>query len=263
MLDSTSKKPAKLINLGFIGALISRRWIVSTIIVAVASVVMIRLGIWQLDRLEQRRTFNSRVLEQITQPAVILDEDFPVNKLLSMEYRDIIASGNFDHSQEIALLNQYEGDQWGVHLITPLLLADSNSAILIDRGWIPADSYQSGEWDDYSEPGFVQVKGVVRLSRNKADFGTRRDQLPGEAGSALKTWNFVNIELIQKQMPYTLLPIYIQQSPDLEMNEIPVRSSPELDLTEGPHLGYAVQWFIFAIILGCGYTLFISRHERI
>ncbi len=46
----------------------SRRWFLATILVVVGVAVNIRLGIWQLDRLEQRRAFNTRVLAQINQP---------------------------------------------------------------------------------------------------------------------------------------------------------------------------------------------------
>jgi len=66
MLKSTSQQPAKALNFSIIGSLFNRRWIVSTIIVAIASMVMIRLGIWQLDRLEQRRIFNSQVMLKST-----------------------------------------------------------------------------------------------------------------------------------------------------------------------------------------------------
>jgi hypothetical protein len=42
---------------------------------------------------------------------------------------------------------------------------------------------------------------------------------------------------------------------------MPYRALPELDLTEGPHLGYAVQWFIFASLLGVGYPIYVRREE--
>ncbi|MCU0489237.1 MAG: hypothetical protein MUE67_09825, partial [Anaerolineales bacterium] len=77
-----------------------------------------------------------------------------------------------------------------------------------------------------------------------------------------KTWNFVNIPRLSEQMGIHLLPVYIQQSPDPAWTGLPRRSQVELDLTEGPHLGYAFQWFIFATILGSGYPFFIRRQDR-
>jgi len=59
-----------------------------------------------------------------------------------------------------------------------------------------------------------------------------------------------------------MLPAYIQQAPDPTWTSLPRRTQPELDLSEGPHLGYAFQWFIFAAILGIGYPFFINRREK-
>ena len=46
----------------------SRKWLLTTILVIAAMAVMARLGIWQLDRLHQRRAFNARVSAQIDRP---------------------------------------------------------------------------------------------------------------------------------------------------------------------------------------------------
>ena len=54
-------------------SMVSRRWIIATILVIAAMGVMIRLGIWQLDRLDGRRAFNARVLAQTSQPILFLD----------------------------------------------------------------------------------------------------------------------------------------------------------------------------------------------
>ncbi len=53
--------------------LFRRPWIFVTILVIVAALVMIRLGIWQLDRLAGRRAFNAQVLSQIDQVAPFFD----------------------------------------------------------------------------------------------------------------------------------------------------------------------------------------------
>ena len=63
-------------------------------------------------------------------------------------------------------------------------------------------------------------------------------------------------------MSLPLLPAYIQQAPTSAPIGTPVRIAPELDLTEGPHMGYALQWFTFAAILGIGYIVYIRRQEK-
>ncbi len=181
--------------------------------------------------------------------------------LTEMEYRPASVTGEYDFSQQIALRNQYYNNQWGVHLVTPLLIAGSDRAVLVDRGWIPAADYESGDWSQYDEPGVVTVQGVIRASRSKADYGSQADPTPVAGGAQLQAWNFVNIPAISQQTKLALLPVYLQQSPAAGPLSIPVRVAPELELTEGPHMGYALQWFAFAAILGIGYLVYLRRHD--
>jgi surfeit locus 1 family protein len=239
----------------------SRRWFMTTLLVIAGMAVLARLGVWQLDRLEQRRAFNARVLAQIDQPPLDLNTDGLKADLGNMEYRQVVVTGEYDPSQEIAIRNQYWGNEWGVHLVTPLKIAGTEQAILVDRGWIPAADFESNDWSRFAEPGTVTVSGVVRASRDRADFGFRRDPEPSP-GETLRAWNFVNVPSISKQITLSLLPVYIQQAPDPTWTGMPYRTQPELELSEGPHLGYAIQWFTFAALLGLGYPFFVRRQER-
>lgn len=237
----------------------SRRWLPLTIVALIAIAVTVRLGIWQLDRLEQRRAFNARVSAQIDQPELRLEGDALQADLYNMEYRKVIVEGEYDHTQEIAIRNQHWQNQWGVHLVTPLRIKGSDQAILVDRGWIPAEDYNTGDWSKFNERGEVEVLGVLRRSKEKADWGSRSDPTPFPGEAPLSTWNFINIESIDKQISYPLLPSYIQQAPDGNWTGLPYRSEPEIEITEGPHMGYAIQWFTFAVIIILGYPMLIRR----
>lgn len=240
----------------------SRRWLLATGLVLAGAALCIRLGIWQLQRLDQRQAFNSRVEAQINQPILELAGEALQADLYDMEYRQAVVTGVYDHSQQIAIVNQSWGNEWGVHLITPLVIADTQQAILVDRGWIPGSDYQNGEWSKYDEPGVVQVHGVLRRPQIRADWGRRTDPslAPGEPWRM--AWNFVNIDELSKQIAHPLLPAYLQEAPDPQWTSLPYRSQPKIELTEGPHMGYALQWFTFATLLGVGYPFFIRRQER-
>jgi surfeit locus 1 family protein len=246
-----------------VARMFSRRWIISTILVVCGAAVLVRLGIWQLDRLAQRRSFNTRVEAQIEREPLDLNAVGDHTDLGEMEYRKVQATGEYDLRHQVALRNQYWGDQWGVHLVTPLHISGTGQVVLVDRGWIPAEDYQSGDWAKYDEPGLVTVAGILRNSQDKAELGNRRDPQPNSAGEPLNTWNFVNIERLSLQMGAPLLPAYIQQAPDPNWTSMPYRYQPTLELTEGPHFGYALQWFTFAAILVIGDPFFIQRQERL
>ncbi len=247
--------------------LFSQRWILTTLLVLAAMGVMVRLGIWQLDRLEKRKAFNARVEAQLSQPELIINAGIIEDKNLleqlpGMEYRSARVKGEFDHRNQIALRSQYHDNQYGVHLITPLKISDSDQFILVNRGWIPIQDWESGSLAQYDQPGLVEVQGMIRPSLNKADFGSRSDPTPAPGQEPLLAWNFVNIPAISNQIPYQLLPVYIQQAPDPAMSQPPFPSLPEIEISEGSHMSYAIQWFTFAAILGGGYPFFIRKQDQ-
>lgn len=253
--------------------LFSRRWLIITLLVIAISIGMVRLGFWQLDRLDQRRAYNAGVRAQLQSSTLVLSSGALGADLTGMEYRSVIVTGQYDFANQVALRNQAYQLLFGAHLLTPLKIEGSDEAVLVDRGWIPQESYLTGNWDRFDEPGLVQVRGVIRLSESKPQFGKINDPVPASGEPALRGWNFANLEAIARQVPYPLLPIYIQKStdpqnptppyPDTAAMTKPFPVDPVLDLTEGNHFSYAMQWFVYATILMVGYPVFVFQAERI
>jgi surfeit locus 1 family protein len=245
--------------------LFSRKWFLTTLLVLVAMGVMARLGYWQLDRLEKRRAFNARVQAQIDRPPLELSSPALTPDLVSsldgMEYRQVVVVGEYDHDNEVSLRNQAWNNRLGVHLVTPLRIVGSDQVVLVNRGWVPYEDFTAGNLAKYGEAGQVEVRGVIRASQTRPEIGWRTDIVPRPGEPPLKAWNMINVPGIASQIPYPLLPVYIQQAPDPASTTLPYRSLPVLELTEGPHLGYAIQWFIFAAILGFGYPIYVRREE--
>jgi surfeit locus 1 family protein len=235
-----------------------RKWLFATLLVFAGTALCIRLGIWQLDRLEQRRAFNAQFESARAQRALDLNREQPEN-ITSMEWRSVNVTGEYDFANQIALRNQYFGSQYGYHLLTPLRF--NGKAILVDRGWIPAQGNAApADWRKYDESGAVTVSGQIRLGQAKPRFGGVADPLP-QNGARLEVWNNADLARIGSQMPYPILPVYIQPEPDASDVEPPIPFQPEVELTEGPHFGYALQWFTFATILFVGYPFFLRKQE--
>jgi cytochrome oxidase assembly protein ShyY1 len=72
-------------------------------------------------------------------------------------------------------------------------------------------------------------------------------------------WFRIDIEAIQTLSSYDLMPVYLVQSPTQENAalSLPIREEFQLDLSEGSHFGYAVQWFLFSLLLGVIYTGYV------
>ena len=244
----------------------SRSWLIATILVILGALVCVRLGIWQLDRLAERRVFNAHVMAMRSSPPLGLPAQAD---LTLMEWRAVRLTGMYDFADQIAIRNQFNGDQFGYHLITPLHLADTSTAagaggtaVLVDRGWIPADGNSTpSDWRKYDQPGQVALSGVIRLSQTDAPLGGASDPTLTAGQTRLDFWVFINVQRIAGQLPYPILPVYIQLDPDPGRTAPPIPFQPELDLSEGPHQGYALQWFTFATILLVGYPFYLSKQR--
>ncbi len=239
---------------------LSRQLWWSATIVLVAMAVMIRLGFWQLDRLAQRRASNAALIHQLALPPLsLVGGTLPVelaagSDLTALKNRATSVRGTYDFSHQVVLkLQSWEG-QPGVHLITPLLIEGNSQAVLVDRGWVPYSETAPDHQRQFDEPGSVTVTGRIELSQ----------PLPAAAaqpGSPQTEWYRLDIAAIQAQVPYPLLPVYIQQSPLPGGNaKLPYRVEPVYDLSDGPHLSYAIQWYSFAVILGCVYVYYVYKN---
>ena len=235
--------------ISIVKALFSRHWLLPTVAVVAGMIFLARLGFWQLDRLDQRRAKNVALLAALESELVDLNEDVLPDDLVPLKDRDVVAVGEFDFShQGIVKLQTFQG-QPGVSLVVPLVLDGGETAVLVDRGWVPEEN----NYTVYDEPGPQTINGYIALTQTLNRGGassTLTDEL---------AWYRVDIAAIQRQMPYQLLPVFIKQAPGETNEQPPLRSEREVDLSEGPHLGYAVQWFLFSTILGVMYIALVNK----
>ncbi len=237
--------------------LFSRRWLGGTVLVLVAIALFVRLGIWQLDRLEQRRIQNAASLAVLAAPPLDLAAPLPATPE-ALENRLASVTGQYDFDNERILLLQPWQSQPGVILVTPLIIESSAEpplAVLVNRGWIPQADFDAGALAQYqNETGTVGVDGYLALSQPSAN---------GSSSATESEIYRVDIPAIAASLPYDLLPIVLVEAPEGDVDlDPPRRAGREIDLSEGPHLGYAVQWFIFSMLTGSLYLLFVRRSER-
>jgi surfeit locus 1 family protein len=236
-----------------------------TLLVIAGAALCCRLGIWQLERLAQRRAQNALIAARIAQPAIQLTGELADADAL--DYRRVEARGVYDPVQEIVLRNRALDGAPGIHIITPLRLSGSDAVVLVDRGWAPLDRASPEARRAFAEPGEVVVQGIARRSQENA--GGPPDPPLGSGQTRRDAWFRVDIPRIAQQAGYKLLPIFIEEQPapgdqpglsDGE-GDLPRRVATT-DLGEGPHLSYTIQWFSFAVILLVGYVAFIYQRLR-
>jgi surfeit locus 1 family protein len=233
--------------------LLSRRWWWVTLLVIAGIALLISLGNWQLDRRQKRIAANAALAEQLAaEPVNLNDPALDLAALPAMPDRAVAATGEFDFSHQYWLKLQNFAGQAGGHLLAPLRLEGRDEAVLVDRGWVPFSEADPQRWDQFDENGPVTIHGVIRRSE-----ASDRATAPG--GDS-REWFRVDVGAINERIPYDLLPVYVYQTDD-DGQTPPLRQPPEIDLSEGPHLSYALQWFTFALMLGVGYLFFVHRAE--
>lgn len=235
-------------------------WVVSHVLVLALIVVMINLGFWQLRRLEERRDLNTLQVERTAAAVVATDALSPeiaAGGVEAVEYRVVEVTGRYLLDDEVAVRNRTLGGLPGVWLLTPLVPAEG-PALVVNRGWVPQSSSDPAARPPSPVPdGEVTVRGHVRLSEQRAGLGVA-DPAEGRLASLARP----DVERYAAQLDYAVHPYYLQlTSQDPPSGDYPVMVALPAP-GDGPHLGYAVQWFIFTAIAVVGYPLVLRHVSR-
>jgi surfeit locus 1 family protein len=200
----------------------------------------VRLGIWQLSRLEERRQRNAQIEAGLALPA--LDLNAAAGGVVD-PYRRAVARGTFDSGGQFLLSARSYHDQPGYHLVAPLHLADRSLTVIVDRGWIP---YQQRDLlAQFQVDGLVEVQGVTKPSVPSPSFLAVSDSGTDRQPEERRT---IAIPDLETDLGTPLLAVYLAlEAPAGETEPAPI-PQPEIDLSEGSHLGYAIQWFGFAAV---------------
>ncbi|HKJ95081.1 MAG TPA: SURF1 family protein, partial [Gammaproteobacteria bacterium] len=152
------------------------RW--PTLVFIVTLAVLLAAGFWQLDRAEQKRAIIDALEQGAKAPPVSLNGNSPAYHAIRL--KPVKATGVYDGAHQFLLDNQVRDGRPGYRVLTPLKLAGSSTAILVDRGWRPASPDRSRLPDIPVPEGRVEVRGFaghgpsvgIRLGRAYAGDGS-------------------------------------------------------------------------------------------
>jgi surfeit locus 1 family protein len=213
--------------------------------------VCVRLGFWQLSRLEERRTTNATIAAGLARPVDTIDA---ASADAEPSYRRVSAAGRYLTRHELLLYGRAFDGSPGDHVLTPLRL-DGGGTVLVDRGWIPFRADRTVPVAEALPPeGVVAVEGILLPPEDAPAFPE------GEAGSVVDA---ANVAQIANATGLDLIPVVLllQTQEPANTGDLPV-PAPLPPRDEGPHLSYAIQWFSFAAIAILGYVLLARRGRR-
>ncbi|HWH32863.1 MAG TPA: SURF1 family protein [Egibacteraceae bacterium] len=230
--------------------LLKPKWIAGHLLAVVVVVTFANLGLWQLRRHDWRAERNDRIAQGLAR------EPAPFASLPEGEraYRPVTVSGRYRPDADVLLTPRNELGP-GHHVLTPLLL-DDGTALLVDRGWVPFRHATPPVPGAAAAAGPVRLEGVLLPAAEALPQGVREGGrlvrvravdpdavLDAVLGGQARAVEDVFLLLREQQPPPGPLPV----------------PGPVPEQDAGPHLSYAIQWFLFAAVVVAGYPLLLRR----
>ncbi|MFE6870861.1 SURF1 family protein [Kitasatospora sp. NPDC057692] len=244
--------------------LLSRRWLITLLIALLLIPATIRLGFWQLHRHEARVDRNELIAQALTAGPVPFDTlstapGFAVPKDLT--WRPVTATGQYDPAHEFVVRKRTDssGDKIGYFVVTPLVLADGGGTVLVNRGWVPSAS-SAAEYPTVPAAPAGQVTLTGRLRADEAASGSVKDR----AGLPDRQFTLISSTQQAKESGAALLGGYLEltatepAAPADQPELLPEPNHSDI----GPHMAYAIQWWLFTAMIPVGFAVMARREAK-
>lgn len=244
--------------------LLSRQWIILTLVALVMMPVMVELGFWQYHRHEDRVAHNDRIAASLSaDPVPVTELTAPDGTVSERErYRQVRANGSYDPDNEVVVRRRTadDGRKIGYFVLTPLVL-DNGSVLLVNRGWIPpGDDPTSFPQVPQAPSGTVELTGRLMPDETSQSSGIKdREGLPD------RQVMLMNSEERAEAMDRPVLSGYVQL---VETKPAPAEHQKAQQVAEpdhkgvGAHMAYAVQWWLFVAAVPVGWVVLLRRELR-
>jgi len=210
--------------------------------------LFVRLGVWQLARLQEKRAFNAILAQRIVAPPVNVT-GLPADTALG-HYRRVSASGALLYDREVVYAGRSHEGSPGVNLLTPMKIAGHDTLVMVNRGWAYSSDAAQIANERWREKDSATVAGYAETFAGK------------ERASTARRVHALDRAAIEALVGLPVAPYILVETSDStkHADSIPVRLEvPRPD--EGPHQSYAIQWFSFALVAVVG-GVALSRKNR-
>ncbi|MCG7527166.1 SURF1 family protein [Streptomyces sp. OfavH-34-F] len=240
--------------------LMTRQWLFLALLSLVLIPVMVELGFWQLHRHEHKVAQNALISRNLkADPVPVSRLTSPGHTVPRADYwRTVTATGTFDEKHTVVVRRRTANDgAIGVHVLVPFDLKGGGT-VMINRGWVPSAADQHAFPDVPAAPkGEVTVTG-----RLKADETTGASGIKDISDLPDRQVMLINSAQQARLLGRPVLGGYIELT-----GPAPADGSPETigapdDGSIGPHMAYAVQWWLFAAGVPVGFVVLARREKR-
>ena len=218
-----------------------------TVFTVPAVLFMIALSVWQVQRLYWKEgLINERVerttADPIALPALGTDPE-------SVDFRRVTLQGHYDHAHEFYMPARSQNGNVGYWIVTPLLVDDGKSAVLVNRGWVPDDKRDPARRAEGQLPGQVTFDAIIRQPQKQSWF-----QPPNEP--VKNRWFYLSpAEMALASGLPLRADLYFDAVKTDVPGGFPIGGQTRINLPND-HLSYAITWGALAVALLVIYVMF-------
>lgn len=227
------------------------------VVAVLAAAGCIRLGFWQLHRLEERRAKNALVASQ-TAASFASVADARAQDTASLHWRRMKFRGVPDYEHESVLASRSQSGTVGVQILTPVRPLDNSwpdTSIMLIRGWMPAPDGRSYTRGSTREGDTLDVEALVT---HFPPAGTGMVRMPSQAYA----FRWLDRDTLAKESGTAVAPFVLLQLGDTVQRDVAkIVRVPPPSQSEGPHKSYAVQWFVFATVALLGFVAYLVNQR--
>lgn len=215
-------------------------------------IFFIALGLWQINRAEEKAAIQANYLERMDQEPVRVRSQAMLNDLPLYTPIQLMADTQLD--QSIMLDNQQYDKTVGVHVFSPITLANqSQKIILLNQGFLPYQPDRSLDKTQLDHMKAIEDQDYIygikwTWPRLGINLSPAQDTVSGytrwsnlDAAAIAQSWNVTESAIIDN---YTIL-LGSQHNNNLQRAYQPINP----DFGPEKHYAYAIQWFSFALII--------------
>lgn len=201
----------------------------------------VALGLWQLGRADEKRALQAEYDRRAHEPPIALNG--PLRRGEDLRFYPVVAEGVYEPERQVLLDNRVHAGSVGYYVVTPLRLRDSDTRVLVNRGWVPLGRDRAHLPAVTPPQGMQRVTGIATVPLERTfSLGD------GAQGSGWQTvWPYLDMARYREATTHPLQPVVILLDPQSAGGY--VRQWARLDAGIATHQGYAFQWFALALAL--------------
>lgn len=226
-----------------------------TLAAALLLPALIGMGLWQLDRADQKRALQAEYDRRQSEPPTLLRSVLEEPEALL--YRPIRVRGRYEPAYQFLLDNRVHQGRAGYYVLTPLRIEDGAVRVLVNRGWVAGGPDRRQLPKIETPETEVEITGVATVPHGK-EFRLGGAKPTGPGWQSL--WQYLDLREYARSVPFPVQPAVLLLDPENPSGGF-VRQWGRLDAGIQTHLGYALTWFSLAVALVAIYILVNVRRN--